>query len=347
MQGWIKLSRQILEWEWYKDINTKIVFIHLLLSVNIKDTKYMGFNIKRGSKAIKLKELSNELALTENEVRTALKHLKKTGEIETKRTNKFTLVSIVNYSKYQDSEKEVTNKTQTDNKQNTNKSQTINKPLTSVEEESKEGEEEKEINNNPPYPLLGKGSMSDKKNTAESLNGVSHSLTNESSESLEVETASDKEPNNEKETAKKTRRRKDRGILTAEQQELFNQFWEAYPNKKSIGQAEKTWKKLNIDRECLNKILLGIEQAKKHDSRFKDVQYTPYPSSWLNSKGWNDSFNYKPEFSKEAEANEKNRFINFSQREWDFDKLKRLERQRMYKNLEETENNNPTETAGR
>lgn len=31
MRGFIKLSRNILKWEWYKDSNTKAVWLHCLL----------------------------------------------------------------------------------------------------------------------------------------------------------------------------------------------------------------------------------------------------------------------------------------------------------------------------
>lgn len=145
MSGWIKLHRKFLAWEWYSDINTKIVFLHFLLKANIKDVKYMGKLVPKGSLVVKINELSNCLGLTENEIRTAIKHLKATKEIATKSTNKFTVVTVVNYSVYQDVEvseaqtnnNQNTNKTQTINELLTKKSQTINKPLTSLEEEYK------------------------------------------------------------------------------------------------------------------------------------------------------------------------------------------------------------------
>ena len=41
MSGWIKIHRQILEWEWYSDTNTFRVFLHLLLKANHKEKKYI------------------------------------------------------------------------------------------------------------------------------------------------------------------------------------------------------------------------------------------------------------------------------------------------------------------
>lgn len=33
-QGWVKAYRQLLDWEWYTDVPTFKLFLHLLLIVN-------------------------------------------------------------------------------------------------------------------------------------------------------------------------------------------------------------------------------------------------------------------------------------------------------------------------
>jgi len=72
---------------------------------------------------------------------------------------------------------------------------------------------------------------------------------------------------------------------------LFNQFWKAYPLKKSKGQAEKTWKKINPNQDLLNAILTGIEKAKKSEQWMKNNgEFIPHPSTWLNAKGWEDEY---------------------------------------------------------
>lgn len=133
MNGHIKIERKILEWEWYKNINTKVVFLHMLLKANWKDTKIEGKTIPRGSFISSIKNISFETALTENEVRCAIKHLKSTGEITSKSTNKYTVFTIKNYASYQSNNEQM-------DKRNTSKSQTINKLLT-TNEERKEKEE--------------------------------------------------------------------------------------------------------------------------------------------------------------------------------------------------------------
>ena len=71
----------------------------------------------------------------------------------------------------------------------------------------------------------------------------------------------------------------------------FETFWKAYPKKKSKGQAEKTFNKINPDEQLLATILLKIEQAGKSINWLKeDGQYIPYPATWLNAKGWEDEY---------------------------------------------------------
>ena len=47
--GHVILHRKILGWEWYMDINTCRLFIHMLLKANWKDGKFRGTTVPRGS----------------------------------------------------------------------------------------------------------------------------------------------------------------------------------------------------------------------------------------------------------------------------------------------------------
>ena len=113
-QGYIKLHRSILKWEWYDDANTKIVFLHLLLNAQWEDTRYRGIEIPKGSLIVGRKKLAKEIGISERAVRTALTHLKSTNEVTIKTTNGYSLVTIVNWEKFQGldskSTNEVTNK---------------------------------------------------------------------------------------------------------------------------------------------------------------------------------------------------------------------------------------------
>lgn len=72
---------------------------------------------------------------------------------------------------------------------------------------------------------------------------------------------------------------------------LFNEFWLAYPNKKSKGQAEKSWLKLNPNEQLHEAILHGVERAKTSEQWQKDGgKFIPHPSTWLNARGWEDEY---------------------------------------------------------
>ena len=75
------------------------------------------------------------------------------------------------------------------------------------------------------------------------------------------------------------------------QQQRFDAFWEQYPKRRSKGQAEKAWLKINPDEEKFAAMLAGLENAKKSAEWQKDGgQYIPHPSTWLNAKGWEDEY---------------------------------------------------------
>lgn len=104
--GWISLYRKFTEWEWYTDANTMRVFLHLLLKANHKEGKWQGQVIQRGQLITGRKTIADELKISERNVRTALDKLKLTNEITVKSTNKFSLVTIIKYDVYQDTQKE-------------------------------------------------------------------------------------------------------------------------------------------------------------------------------------------------------------------------------------------------
>ena len=79
--GYIRLFRQIMRWEWYKNTNTFRLFIHLLLRANYCDMSFEGRTIRRGQLVASLPSLARETSLTVQQVRTSLAHLKLTGEI--------------------------------------------------------------------------------------------------------------------------------------------------------------------------------------------------------------------------------------------------------------------------
>ena len=139
MNGYIKVHRGMLDWEWYADANTKAVFLHLLLTARHNTGSFRGYPLNPGDVVTGLYALSEALDLSVQSVRTALNHLKSTNEITIKATNKFSVVTLVNWEKYQTVDDDA-------NKQNntpsTNDQQTINKRVTTTEERKKERRKE-------------------------------------------------------------------------------------------------------------------------------------------------------------------------------------------------------------
>ena len=127
--GWIKLNKKILKWGWYSDANVKITFLHLLLIATYEDCEYLGIKLKRGQAIIGSEKTAEQIGITRQQLRTALKKLEKFGEISKKSTNKFTIVTVENYNKYQSvnrsSNQQVTNEQPTSNQRITNEQPNI------------------------------------------------------------------------------------------------------------------------------------------------------------------------------------------------------------------------------
>jgi len=126
MSGWIKLHRKFLDWEWFNKSEAVHLFLYMLIKANHKDAKWQGNDVKRGQFISSLGNISNATGISIQQIRTILKKLEKTSEIEVKSTSQFTIVTICKYECYQD-ENESTNKPLTNNQQTTNKRSTTNK----------------------------------------------------------------------------------------------------------------------------------------------------------------------------------------------------------------------------
>lgn len=141
--NWIKLNRKILKWEWYSDNATRSVFLHALLKANYEPSRYKGHELAIGDVVFGRKKWAEELGLSERQVRTAITHLKETGEISTiKVTNKFTILRIENWEFYQSKEDEVTNN-MTNERPTTDQQPTNNRPRTKKEKKEKNEKKDK------------------------------------------------------------------------------------------------------------------------------------------------------------------------------------------------------------
>ena len=99
--SFVKFSRKIENWEWYKDVATFKLFFHLVTFSNFAQGKFEGKTIERGQYVSSYRQLSTKTGLSEKQVRTAVKHLKTTGEVAQVTYPKFSVFTVVNYDKYQ------------------------------------------------------------------------------------------------------------------------------------------------------------------------------------------------------------------------------------------------------
>jgi predicted phage replisome organizer len=69
----------------------------------------------------------------------------------------------------------------------------------------------------------------------------------------------------------------------------FQKFYEAYPKKKSKGDAEKAFKKVAALLPPIEELVSIVEKWKETADWKKDGgQFIPYPGSWLRAYGWED-----------------------------------------------------------
>lgn len=99
--GFVKVYRSILNWEWYGDIITTRVFLHLLFTVNFKESRYHGVIVPKGSRVCSIYSLSEETGLSVKQIRGTLDKLIRTGEVARLKHPNFSIISIKNWDKFQ------------------------------------------------------------------------------------------------------------------------------------------------------------------------------------------------------------------------------------------------------
>lgn len=138
---YIKLFRKLIDWKWFKDSITLQVFIFLLLRANWKRVEKNGIVLERGQVLTSVKDIATSTSASIRQTRTALEHLKSTNEVTIKTTNKFSVITIKNYSQYQGSDKQ-------NDKQKTEKRQTTRHQIDKQSDNTRRSIRSKEDKNN-------------------------------------------------------------------------------------------------------------------------------------------------------------------------------------------------------
>lgn len=249
--GYIKIYRSLLKWEWYDDINTCRLFLHLLLTVNYTDGQWHGMTIKAGSRVCSIRKLSIETGLTEKEVRTALKHLENTGEVAKQGQANYSIISIKNFTRFQSEGEPTANKRRTNGEQTASQGQTEGERRATIEEGKKVRREEYTPHNPP---------------------------TGEQGERLTVEMPRGAEESADHSTTP-----------VSKNEERFNRWWAVYPKKVGKGAARKSWDKIKPSDDLTARMIAAVRQQAQSDQWRRDGgQYIPNPATWLNQGRWED-----------------------------------------------------------
>lgn len=100
--GYVKDYRSTVDWEWFTDVNTAHLWEYIRLRVNYEPSRFRGIEIRRGEMLESLPTIAKNTGLSIKSVRTALNHLKSTGEVACKRTRYGMLIFAMKYAFFQD-----------------------------------------------------------------------------------------------------------------------------------------------------------------------------------------------------------------------------------------------------
>lgn len=98
---YIKINRQLLEWQWFSEANTFQLFMYLLLNASEEDNAdFFGVPLKRGQLLTSMGKIIGDTWLTRAKLRTSISKLKRTEQITIEEKGKRLLVTICNYDEF-------------------------------------------------------------------------------------------------------------------------------------------------------------------------------------------------------------------------------------------------------
>lgn len=110
--GWIKLHRKLQAKGYYKNSQYVHLWVHLLLLANHKEHEYMHDGglvmIKEGQLITGRKELSRATGIAETTIERILKLLENEHQIGQQKTNKYRVITILNWKEHQNRTEERT-----------------------------------------------------------------------------------------------------------------------------------------------------------------------------------------------------------------------------------------------
>ena len=101
MDGWIKIHRTMLDWEWWDDAVMVKSYLAMLLMCSVKHHRWRGVPIQPGQFVTSRSTLAAHLGISQQQVRTVLRRLVETGEITVQPHAQYTIVTVINWGEYQ------------------------------------------------------------------------------------------------------------------------------------------------------------------------------------------------------------------------------------------------------
>jgi hypothetical protein len=74
-------------------------------------------------------------------------------------------------------------------------------------------------------------------------------------------------------------------------QELFYEFYEAYPRKVGKATASGAWRKAGLSEDDARSVIEHVRKRATQDRQWlRDKQYIPHPATFLNQRRWTDEY---------------------------------------------------------
>ena len=144
MSGWIKIHRDVLKNPWMHDADVLGIWVYILLSVvyQPEDVVFEGkrITLQPGQGLFKMRQVAKILGVSNSKLNRTVTLFKNETQIETQTTPRNTLITVVNWDKYQTGETQ--NETQMGHRWDTSETQTDHLPINKRIKEIKNKEKE-------------------------------------------------------------------------------------------------------------------------------------------------------------------------------------------------------------
>ena len=241
-KGFVKLYRSMLTWEWYDDINVKILFLHLILTANYEDKKWRGKVIKRGQRVMSIRKLSEELGITMQQTRTAINKLISTHELTNSKFAECNVFTLINYDKFQSVTCEITNVQQT-----SNKSITSTKELKELKELKEYKEIKKGKENFSPFSKIENEKLKQVLSDFKDMRKVMKKPMTEKTEQLLLNKLDDLSADTEQQ-------------IKIVEQAIVNNWLSVYPLKHGDGKDLKSEEQQSYDIDDLDSLAINLKK---------------------------------------------------------------------------------------